>query len=248
MPSDLVLGDLIGNDPIKPFELPRRCCLEYNLYALPSGRISGEVIGPDGKPLRLAVVYLYSASRYKERKQGSYSLQGQSRSFAQSKPFEFYHLPGDDYVLVFNPKNEENPDAPFPTTFYPHSPSVEGAQVIHLADGQQLSGTDIQVSDALPTRRITLRLVWDDRRREDFYPPQVVVNASTGENPFPEETGRDTFTLSLLLSSRYTIHAEAFCRIGATGKAETSAETVDGNDLSVSDVTLRFTKGECAHK
>jgi len=248
LPPDLALGDVIGNDPIKPFELPRHCCFENNLYALPSGRISGEVIGPDGKPLRLAVVYLYPATRYKDAKQGSYSLQGQGRPFAEWKPFEFHHLPAGDYVLVFNPKNEENPDAPFPTTFYPHSPAVEGAQVIHLADGQQLSDTDIQVSDPLPTRQITVRLVWDGRRPEDFYPPQVVVNASAGKNPFPEETDRDAYTLSLLLSSRYTIHAEAFCRIGTTGKAATNDATVDGSDLSVSEVTLRFAKGECARE
>jgi hypothetical protein len=245
---DSVLGDVIGNDPIKPFELPRRCCFENDLYALPAGRISGEIIGPDGKPLHLAVAYLYPASRYKDGKQGSYSLQGKARPSAEWKPFEFYHLPGDDYVLVFNPKSEEDPDAPFPTTFYPRASNLESSHVIHLADGQQLSEADIHVKDPLPTRQITVRLAWGGRQPEDFYPPQVIVNASRGKNPLPEQTSRYVYTLNLLLSARYAIHAEAFCQMGTKGKAETGNATVDGSDLSVSELTLEFATGECAHK
>jgi len=245
---DLALADVIGNDPIKPFELPHRCCFENNLYALPSGWISGEVIGPDGKPLRLAVVYLYPASRFKQGKQGSYSLQGQGRPLAEWKPFEFYHLPGDDYVLVINPKNQDNPDAPFPTTFYPHSTNVEGAQVIHLADGQQFPGADIHVSNPLPTRLLAVRLLWGSRQPQDFYAPQVIVKSSSGTDPFPQETGQYDYTITMLLSARYTIHAEAFCKIGTNGKAETDDATVDGSDLSVSEVSLKFAKGGCARE
>jgi hypothetical protein len=58
---------------------------------------------------------------------------------------------------MFNPKNDENPDAPVPTTFYPRAPNLEGSQVIHLADGLDLLNADIHVSDPLPTRQITVR-------------------------------------------------------------------------------------------
>lgn len=248
LPPDLALGDLIGNDPVKPFDLPGGCCFENDLYALPSGGMSGKVIGPDGTPLRLAVVYLYPASRYKEGKRGSYSLQGQGTPFSEWKPFEFHHLPGDDYVLVFNPKNEEQPDAPFPTTFYPDSASIEEAQIIHIADGQQLSGADIHVSHPLPTRQVAIRLLWGGRQPQDFYPPQVIVTASRGTDPFPQETGQYAYTINVLLSARYTIHAEAFCRIGSKGQAESDDITVDGSDPSVSEPTLRFVKGECARE
>lgn len=137
--------------------MPRRCCFENDIYALPSGRITGRVIGPDGKPLHLAFVNLYLASRYKDGKPGSYSFQGKGRPFAEWRPFEFYHLPGNDYVLVFNPQNDESPDAPVPTTFYPRATNLEGSQAIHLADGQDLLNADIHVSDPLPTRQITVR-------------------------------------------------------------------------------------------
>jgi len=47
------------------------------LYALASGRIAGGVIGPDGKPLHLAFVNLYLASRYKDGKARSFKRQSQ---------------------------------------------------------------------------------------------------------------------------------------------------------------------------
>lgn len=248
LPDSLVLGNPIGNDPVKPFELPRRCCFENDLYALPSGRISGRVIGPDGKPLHLAVANLYLASRYTDGSPSSISLQGKGIPDGEWKPFEFYHLPGGDYVLVFNPKNEEDPDAPFPTTFYPSASRLESSRVIHLADGEQLLDTDIHVSHPLPTRQITVRLDWGGKEPRDYYPPQLLVSTTRGKNPFPEETSRSTYTLKLLLSARYTLRAEAFCQMGTKGKAETGDAAVDGGDLSVSEVTLKFATGECVHK
>jgi hypothetical protein len=45
-----------------------------------------------------------------------------------------------------------------------------------------------------------------------------------------------------------TVHAEAIWRMGTKGKAETGDATIDGSDLSVSELTLKFATGECAHK
>jgi hypothetical protein len=159
LPPELELGNLILDGPVERFELPRHCCFENDLYALPSGRIRGAVVGPDGKPLPSVVVYLYPVSRYNREKQGVYSYQGRHGISNEWTPFEFYHLLGDDYVLVTNPRNEENPDAPFATTFYPDAAKIEDARVIHLSDGQQFSGADIHVRDRLPTRQLEVRLL-----------------------------------------------------------------------------------------
>jgi hypothetical protein len=248
LPAELELGDLVGNQPIKPFELPRRCCFEDDLYALPSGRITGQVIGPDGKPLRVAFVYLYRASRYREGKSGIYSFQGKAIPLAEWKPFEFYHLPAGDYVLVFNPKNEQDPDAPFPTTFYPRATDMASSQLIHLSDGQKIQDADIHVSNPLATRQINIHFDWGGRKPQDFIRPDVIVKASGGKQPFPERSDPTAYTLNLLLSARYTIHAEAFCQTGMKGKAETGEVTVDGGDPSVTEVTLKFSTGECERK
>src|ERR1017187_9232035 len=57
---------------------------------------------------------------------------------ASWRPFHFSHLPAGDYLLVFNAANWEDPYAPFRMTFYPNASSREGAQPIHLSDGQQV--------------------------------------------------------------------------------------------------------------
>lgn len=248
LPPDLVLGQTVGRDPPAPFDLPRRSCFEMDLYALPSGLITGAVIGPDGRPLSATAVYLYRAIRYKEAGPGLYSFQGKPGPSSEWAPFIFYHLPADDYVLVFNPKNEEDPDAPYATTFFPQAASFETARLIHLSGGQQISNADIHVSDARPTRQVTVRLIWGDKPSQDFYSPQVIVKASRGVSPYPVDGGSNSYTLNLLLNSRYTIRAEAFCKAGTTGKAETNETSVEGRDITVKEVKLQFVVGECARK
>jgi hypothetical protein len=245
LPPELELGNVIGDGPVEPFELPRNCCFENNLYALPSGRIRGAVVGPDGRPLPSVAVSLFPASRYESEKQGDYSYQGRHGKSGESRGFEFYHLLGDDYVVVINPRNEEDPDAPFATTFYPHAAKIEEAQAIHLADGQQFSGADIHVSNPQPTREVDVRLLWGDREAKDFYPANVIVKASRGRNPYSRRTNNDSFKINVLLNARYTVRAEAFCRMGTKGKTETDDVIVDESDSSVVQVELKFSKGGC---
>jgi hypothetical protein len=247
LPPGMVLGTRFGHDPLEPFELLRRSCFENDLYALPAGRITGRVIGPDGRPLPFARVDLYRADRYQEGKAGLLGLQGETRALEGWKPFDFYHLPPGDYVLVFNPVNKEDPNAPFPMTFYPQATNLESSQIIHLFGGQQVSNADIHVSDPLPTRPVTLRLVWGSERPQDYYPPQVIVKASRGAEPFAIKNGPDAYTLKLLLNSQYTIHAEAICQQGTTGKVEGEVN-LDGSSQSVSEVTLKFDRGGCVRK
>ncbi|MDR3674669.1 MAG: carboxypeptidase-like regulatory domain-containing protein [Acidobacteriota bacterium] len=152
LPPNLELGATIGTGAPPPFELDRGSCARINLYALPTGRISGKVIGPDGKPLNTAGVELYRANRYNERQPGLIGFQGKATPTEDWKPFEFNHLPAGDYVLVFNRQNTEEPYAPFPRTFSPDAPDRESAVVIHLAEGQQISDTDIHILAASLTR------------------------------------------------------------------------------------------------
>jgi hypothetical protein len=246
LPPNLVLGQPILGDPPEPFDLPRRSCFENFLYALPTGRISGRVIGPDGKPLRVATLDLYSASKYKDGTEGVLGFQGEPRRGIEWKPFQFPYLPADDYVLVFNSANREDPDQPFPRTFYPHASDLHSSQPIHLSGGQQILDADIRVSNPLPTRQVTIRLDWDAGTPQDTYGPQLFAKASRGREPYLFEDGRGGYTLNLLLSAQYAIHVESLCRFGGTVKVETNEVTIDGGDLSVSDVTLKFNKGRCA--
>lgn len=248
LPPNLVLGQQILEDPVPPFDLPRGSCFDNDLYALPTGRITGHVIGPDRKPLRPATANLYRASKYKAGERGIWSCQCDWGPLGGWKPFDFSHLPADDYVLVFNSENKEDPNTPFPMTFYPSASSLESSQPIHLSDGQQVLDADIHVSNPLPTRQITVRLDWRGRTPQDSWRPQLIAKSSRGMPPHLIESGRDTYTLNLLLTARYTMHIEALCIIGMPGKVETDEVTIDGSSLSPSEVTLAFDKGDCTRK
>lgn len=52
LPPNLALGRWILKDPVPPLDLPQRSSFQYDIYAFPTGRISGKVIGADGQPLR----------------------------------------------------------------------------------------------------------------------------------------------------------------------------------------------------
>lgn len=241
LPPGLVLADTVFEDPIPPFELPRRSSYDYELSALPTGRIRGYVVGPDRKPLQSTFVDLYRAGQFAPEKDGVFATQ------TDGKPFEFIHLPPGDYVLVFDPQNLPSPDAPFARTFYPDAADAQNATSIHLSNGQQILDSDIHVKNPIPTRRITVQLRWGDNRSADFYRPQLLVAPSGIGSPYPFEVGLDTYTLNLFLDKRYTIQAEAICQMPAKGKVETNAVTVEGRDISTSEVTLTFSGANCSH-
>jgi len=245
LPPDLTLGGLPGHNLVTSFELPRGTCFEKDVYAQPTGQISGRVIGPDGSPLPVAAVYLYPASRYEEGKEGVRDWQGKGPPMNGWDSFEFNHLPAGDYLLVFGSANEEDPDVPFPMTFYPNATKLERAQRIHLSAGQQIQNADIRVSNPLPTRQITVRLDWAGRKPEAYSEPGLLAIASRGRNKSPVKKDRDTYIFTLFPDARYTISAWAICARGiGAGKAKATGEvTVDAGNPSLSEITLRFDSG-----
>jgi hypothetical protein len=129
LPPDLALAQQILGDPMPPFKLPPHSSFDYELTALPTGDIRGEVVGPDGSPLRLTSVELYRADLFSLDHNGAFASQ------TDGKPYEFKHLPPGDYVLVFNRRNDASPDDPFPRTFYPDAADLQSATLIHLSNG-----------------------------------------------------------------------------------------------------------------
>jgi hypothetical protein len=114
-------------------------------------------------------------------------LRSRSRDYqGESKPFEFTHLPVGDYVLVFNRRDQADPDGPFPRTFYPNAPDRSSAQIIHLEDGQQIMNADIHLRRvSMPTRKVTIHLLWDGGKPQDYYASDVIVEASEGVRLYP---------------------------------------------------------------
>ena len=251
LPPNLEIAGSLGMEPVKPFDLPSNSSFEYDILALPTGRITGRVIGPDGQPLHATRLDLYRLDQYTEGKRGIFGSQGPWPPLNEWRPFAFDHLSAGDYVLVFNYADQAEPDEPFHRTFYPHAARLEDAQVIHLSRGQQIVNADIHAGHASPTRRITVRIAWSGRKPEEYSPAVVIAEASGGTQTWPSagpgSPGHDwgTYTLNLWQSAQYSIRATASCRAGRTREARTDIVVVDGGDPSVSEITLTFDKGDC---
>jgi hypothetical protein len=247
---ELSLRTLPGVLP--PFKIPNGACYEYNVDALPLGKIRGAVLGPDGKPLKLASVELYRAEKYKDTEPGLWGFQGSKGDF------EFDHVGPGDYILVFNRLNRMDPNSPYPRAFYPGVANQSETSVITLKDGEQLLKANIQVADGYPTRKIRVQLKWKDGR-----PPgevTIMAKADRGENPAAQRITEGIYDFTLLQSAHYTISAwedldpqhlsqrrgKESCNIPARIDAEPVA--IDGADAEANDITLIFPSIACENQ
>jgi hypothetical protein len=138
--------------------LPPRGCYENDLVALPTGMIEGQVLDPNENKLRRAGVELFVASEYGKGANGLWSIQ------SDEGHFEFKNLSAGDYVLVFNERNSIDTETPFTRSYFPGTPELAHAKIIHLADGEHFAGANIHVSDAKPIRQMTVRFSTEEGR------------------------------------------------------------------------------------
>jgi hypothetical protein len=236
---------------LPPFRIPTGACYEYNVNALPTGKIHGSVLGADGRPLKLASVELYRADRYEDSKPGLWGFQGG----ASSKGFEFDHIGAGEYILVFNRMNRMDPNSPYPRSFYPGVSEQAETKVIKMKDGQQLLNANIKLRQGYPTRRVKVELKWEDGRP----PGEVTVmgKAEQGGNPAAEKIGEGLYEFTILENTHYTFSAwedldpqragqrnsDPNCTIPA--RIDAAPLTVDGGDESAKEITLKFLKPSC---
>ena len=248
LPRGLEIAQTILSDPVPPLKLPANTCYEYDVDALPTGRIRGQVLGADGTPLHSASVELFRADNYKEGAPGWWESQSDRKS-----NFEFLHVSPGDYLLVFNNPNRLDPDSPFPRTFYSSATESSHAQVIHLADGEQLLTANIHVSGGRPTRSLIVRLMWEEGSPSDKDLVSVSVKGSEGDTPFPREVKPRVYEITLLRDARYTVQGNQYCQRDCDENGckpaklwKTPAVEVDGADNRAMEVTLTFPLNTCS--
>ena len=249
LPARMELSERTLPGALPPFKIPNGACYEYNVDALPLGKIRGAVLGPDGKPLKVASVELYRAEKYKDTEPGLWGFQGTKGEF------EFDHVGPGDYILIFNRTDRKDPNSPFPRAFYPGVANQSETSVITLKDGEQLLHANIQLNDGYPIRKIRVQLKWKDGR-----PPgevTIMAKADQGENPAAQRIGEAIYDFTLLQSSHYTISAwedldpqhlsqrrgKETCTIPARIDAESAS--VDGADTETTELTLTFPSLAC---
>ncbi|MFZ3217098.1 MAG: hypothetical protein WA192_13665 [Candidatus Acidiferrales bacterium] len=234
---------------LPPFRIPSGACYEYNVNALPTGKIHGSVLGPNGKPLKLASVELYRAERFDPSQPGLWGFQGDDGKF------EFDHIGPGEYLLVFNRTNRLDPNTPFARSFYPGASEQSEAKFIKVKDGQQILNANIKLKQGYPTRNVKVHLQWEDGR-----PPgevTITAQAEKGDNPAARKLGEGFYEFTLLQSTRYTFsawedldpqrlnqrHGKITCTVPA--RIQSDVRTVDGADDSAGEITLNFTAPPC---
>ncbi len=249
LPARMELSERTLPGALPPFKIPNGACYEYNVDALPLGKIRGSVLGPDQRPLKVASVELYRAEKFKDTEPGLWGFQGSKREF------EFDHVGPGDYILVFNRLNRKDPNSPYPRAFYPGVANQSEMTIITLKDGEQLLKADIQASGGYPTRQVRVPLKWKDGR-----PPgevTVMAKASEGENPAAQKIGEGIYEFTLLQSAHYTISAwedldpqrlsqrrgKETCTIPA--RIDADSVTIDGADSEANEITLTFPSAAC---
>jgi len=226
---------------LPPFKIPSGACYEYNVNALPTGKIRGSVLGPSGKPLKLASVELHRAERFDPAQPGLWGFQGPDGKF------EFDHIGPGEYLLVFNRMNRLDPNSPFPRTFYPGEPEQSGAKSIKVKDGQQILNANIKLKDGYPTRIVRVQLKWADGRP----PGEVTVTATAekGDNPAARKIGEALYEFTLLQSASYTFsawedldpqrlsqrHGQTTCTIPA--RIDSTTQKIEATNADVADTT-----------
>ena len=147
LPANLALGEFILDVPVPSVAVAADACGEYQIKALPTGRISGQVLAKDGTGVSgwdASDIQLFRADRYKENAR-SWDDRGWWNFPKDGGYFEFKHVTPGDYVLVYNPSNTIDVRHKFPRTFYPSADDLAHATRIHVDEGQWVKDVVVHV-------------------------------------------------------------------------------------------------------
>lgn len=249
LPARMELSVPAVSGPLPPIELPGGACYEFNIEALPTGRIRGSVLARNGRPLHLAAVELYRVGRYADSRPGLWSFQGE-KGF-----FEFDNIGPGNYVLVFNRLDRRDPNTPYPRTFFPGVTQSSETRILHLKDGQDLQKVNIYLGEPYPTRTIRVQLKWEGGRLPgDVY---VTAHAEEGVNPAARKIGDALYEFTILQSAHYTFIAGEDPAPGHPGSRgnrhvctvpahiNSLPVTVDGSDVKTKQIALEFPSVPC---
>lgn len=205
LPADLELAQIILGGPPPPLQLDTGSCVELDIDALPTGKIRGQLLGSDGKPLWNAAVELFSVDRYKEDTQGWWEFVDDKKKY-----FEFDHVAPGEYLLVFNRINRLDTDVPYPRTFFRDAPDLPRAEHIRVGPGDQQLHADIRLNGGTVTRKIRIRVVFAGGGQPTS--SYLSVQGSKGEDAFPSPLEENLYELNALPDSEYTVTAHTnFC-------------------------------------
>jgi hypothetical protein len=244
LPQHLAIAQTILSDPPSPITLPPKSCYQHDIEAMPQTRITGHLVGPDGRFVQ-GGVELFAEDIYAQQKE----KKGWWEYAKGEKGFRFDRVAPGNYILVFNASGIIAPDAPYTRMFYPDVTDVARAAVIHVAESDQQINADIHLPQPRDTRKLSVRLIWQGIKNTDFL--IVHANASEGRAPNAEQISPDHYELTLLTGVKYEIYASQICgyRVTKNSRAPTgelfSSKFVLYPNNQATEITLVVPSGPC---
>jgi hypothetical protein len=242
LPRHLEIAQTILSEPVPPIDMPQNACYEHDVDVLPTGRIRGKVIGPDGKALPYASVELYRPNRYPGHDR---SLGWSESQDLEKSEFVFEHVAAGDYILVYNDQERIEPITPYPRMFYPGVSELKHAQTIHLEEGQEIGGLEFKVSGGRATRPITVRLVSPNGELPDIN--YVEARGDDGSYLSEQELSPGVYRIQVFPGIRYEMRGSGYCS-ATQKKMETPVGVVDGGETGSSELALTFSGLGCPKK
>jgi hypothetical protein len=109
--------------------------------------------------------------------------------------FEFKGLPAGDYLLGHEiSRSRPSNSTPFPIHYYPNSPDLRHAAIIHLAPFQQFHNAVLTLPKPDRRRLIRVEVVWPDGASPHSHLLQLLDGEELLKNvgdPLPGERGKD---------------------------------------------------------
>jgi hypothetical protein len=235
LPAHLELAQTILDDPLPPITVPPDACLENDLDALPTSRIHGRVLGPDGLPIKNVDVQLFRFDQYHEHERGWWNFQDDKGYF------DFLHVTPGTYLIVVRNSGLPDPLIPYPRTFYPGTTDLNSAVPMAVGEGQQILDADIHVTPSEATRVIKIHVNWMNGPLPEH--AKVHLEGSNGDPIYPQAGPDGVFQATIFRSGKYKIDAEQICDKG--GERIAGPVFVDGSDLQTTEVTLTLLNGSC---
>ena len=125
-------------DKLFPFTLEAKKHVTLELMFVPTNRVEGSVVGPDGNPLEHVCVYLVKTDKVDGDDQyGCTNMNGN---------FSIRSVPAGTYIAVLNPDGKVSADEPFPRMFYPNVTQREKAALITIGNGESVKEINFVIS------------------------------------------------------------------------------------------------------
>jgi 5-hydroxyisourate hydrolase-like protein (transthyretin family) len=138
-----------------------RGCAEASFAAIPDGRITGQVLDAEGKPVSKAKVVLISP-----KTEGYLSMRDEiATDYIHDDPqgrFELEQVPPGEYLLGLNVTFSPDEDDPYPPTYYPGVTDRSAAMVVKVGLGQKLKDYVLRLPPRLGERTVQGFVAWPD--------------------------------------------------------------------------------------